>query len=418
MPDDRPDRQATPADSDPACAYDVFISYSSKDQDWVRGLLLQRLESHGLRVCMDFRDFRPGVPSVEEMERAVLTSRCTLIVLTPHYITSGWTKFERLMRQTLDADTQEYRLIPLLKAPCTLPVCIGYLTQVDFTDPQQEGLAWHRLLAVLDPAQPDTQVALIARTPAPAPALLPPASRMPFRPDTRFVTINALAERGLALAKQLERTRFGLSRLPLADARSWYATYRAWTTECLSVLDADLQLHFEDAHAGNEGRPGVEQCLALLVQCRDPDSAIAESAQVALRSILMHHSVDELLYPQQDLLDTARRRAFPATHVVAQELKEVIAASQRRYTNGRIDYLFTNNGCESHWWLRPLKGYARKSEYRVHGWFDAIQVYAPDRERTIVQAVCREVLHDGRLTDEQRTAIQRHRESVGPPSTR
>lgn len=30
--------------------YDVFISYSSADKDWVRGRLLTRLESKGIRV--------------------------------------------------------------------------------------------------------------------------------------------------------------------------------------------------------------------------------------------------------------------------------------------------------------------------------------------------------------------------------
>ena len=40
--------------------YDVFISYSSKDADWVRGSLLQGLEDAGLRVYIDFRDFETG----------------------------------------------------------------------------------------------------------------------------------------------------------------------------------------------------------------------------------------------------------------------------------------------------------------------------------------------------------------------
>jgi hypothetical protein len=40
----------------------------------VRGELLKRLEASSLRVCIDYRDFQPGAPSVAEMERAVLTS--------------------------------------------------------------------------------------------------------------------------------------------------------------------------------------------------------------------------------------------------------------------------------------------------------------------------------------------------------
>lgn len=151
MPDDLPKRETAPDDS--TYTYDVFISYSSKDVGWVRDQLVKQLEAYSLRVCIDFRDFRPGVPSIEEMEQAILTSRFTLIVLTPHYLTSGWTKFERLLRQTLDADTQEYRLIPVLKESCTPPISISYLTPVDFTDPLQETLAWQRLLVALDPTQ-------------------------------------------------------------------------------------------------------------------------------------------------------------------------------------------------------------------------------------------------------------------------
>jgi hypothetical protein len=152
-----------PLGSSEGFAYDVFISYSLKDRDWVRGPLLQRLETHNLRVCIDFRDFRPGMPTTDEMERAVFTSRFALIVLTPDYLTSGWRKFEGLVRQTLSANPQEYRLIPLLKEPCEPPLIISYLTHVDFTDPQQESLNWHRLLTALDPPQAGMEVGIVPR---------------------------------------------------------------------------------------------------------------------------------------------------------------------------------------------------------------------------------------------------------------
>jgi hypothetical protein len=35
--------------------YDVFISYSHKDEDWVVNTLLPALENVGLKVCIDFR---------------------------------------------------------------------------------------------------------------------------------------------------------------------------------------------------------------------------------------------------------------------------------------------------------------------------------------------------------------------------
>ena len=64
--------------------YDVFVSYSSRDRDWVRQALIARLEQAGISVCADFRDFDIGVPALVNMERAVERSRTTPLVLTPN----------------------------------------------------------------------------------------------------------------------------------------------------------------------------------------------------------------------------------------------------------------------------------------------------------------------------------------------
>jgi hypothetical protein len=147
---------ATPPPSAPdeQFEYDLFISYSSKDRAWVRGELLPRLEASGLRACIDYRDFRLGAPIVNEMERAVLSSRKTLLVLTPYYLESAWTEFEALMLQALDPAARGRRLIPLLKEKCELPPRIGYLTYVDFADPDDREFAWSLLLGALE--APDT----------------------------------------------------------------------------------------------------------------------------------------------------------------------------------------------------------------------------------------------------------------------
>ncbi len=46
--------------------YDVFISYSSANKDWVRKDLLSALEKAGLKVCIDFRDFQAGKPVLKK----------------------------------------------------------------------------------------------------------------------------------------------------------------------------------------------------------------------------------------------------------------------------------------------------------------------------------------------------------------
>ena len=40
--------------------YDVFVSYSGNDQDWVLNTLFKTMTSQGYEVCIDFKDFTPG----------------------------------------------------------------------------------------------------------------------------------------------------------------------------------------------------------------------------------------------------------------------------------------------------------------------------------------------------------------------
>jgi len=159
------------------CTYDAFISYSHTDKTWVRRTLLPHLERAGLTTFIDYRDFEPGAPSVTEMQRAVGSSRKTLLVLTPAYLQSAWTEFEALMLQTLDPANRARRLLPLLKAKCELPLNIGYLTCIDFTDPEEQDLAWSRLLKALGVSDgqspPPPVVAEPAERDAPQPAVSP-----------------------------------------------------------------------------------------------------------------------------------------------------------------------------------------------------------------------------------------------------
>ena len=131
------------------CTYDVFISYSSQDRPWVRQELLPRLEAQGLRACIDYRDFAVGAPIITEIERALLNSRKTLLVLSPGYMQSTWAEFENLVLQTLDPSNQSQRLVPLRKEVCEIPLRIRYLVYVDFAAPDDLDLEWERLLNAL-----------------------------------------------------------------------------------------------------------------------------------------------------------------------------------------------------------------------------------------------------------------------------
>jgi hypothetical protein len=128
-------------------SYDVFISYSHADRAWVHGWLLPKLESAGLRVCIDTCDFDIGVPGLVNMERAVDNSRHTLLVLTPDWVVSEWTDFEALLTQTTDPAGRRRKLLPLLLEPCKPPARIGTLTYADFADPAHRDVQVERVVA-------------------------------------------------------------------------------------------------------------------------------------------------------------------------------------------------------------------------------------------------------------------------------
>jgi hypothetical protein len=112
----------------PETLYDVFISYSHADSDWVFDWLVPRLKAEALAVCTDQESFALGVPALINMENAVATSRHTLLVLTPAYLASNWTMYEQILTQTQDPIGLRQRTTPVLRAPCDLPMRIAMLT--------------------------------------------------------------------------------------------------------------------------------------------------------------------------------------------------------------------------------------------------------------------------------------------------
>jgi len=189
-------RKTKPADSD-SFKYDVFISYSHRDEDWVQNWLLPKLEAAGLRVFIDFRDFEPGAPNLTEMERGVSQSRKTVLVLTPDYLQSQWTEFEVLLVQTSDPAARRRRILALLLKPCELPARIGMLNYLDFTRPDRVDFQLARLIAAIKSeatrsgAVPPSPPAKSASAPAPIPASTPyaaPPSAPPSPPSSQAAT--------------------------------------------------------------------------------------------------------------------------------------------------------------------------------------------------------------------------------------
>jgi len=116
--------------------YDVFISYRQRDPDksWVRKTLVPRLEDEGIRVCIDYRDFRLGAALIEEMQRSVLQSRYSLAVLTPAYLQSNFAEFENVLAQHLGLEKGQRRLLAIMREECDPELRMRAQLWLDMTD--------------------------------------------------------------------------------------------------------------------------------------------------------------------------------------------------------------------------------------------------------------------------------------------
>jgi tetratricopeptide (TPR) repeat protein len=139
--------------------YDVFISYSHKDEGWADKVLRQRLDDAGFKVCIDYRDFEAGKMALLNMQDAAKQSKHVVLVLTRNWLNSEWSLFEALMGGTEDPAGLQKKLIPLLcedGIQKDINPFIAMRTWVDFTRKDREDIAWRQLFDAL--GKPDASI--------------------------------------------------------------------------------------------------------------------------------------------------------------------------------------------------------------------------------------------------------------------
>jgi tetratricopeptide (TPR) repeat protein len=143
--------------------YDVFISYSHKDEDWVVNTLLPALEEAGLKVCIDFRDFKAGKASIFNMQDSAKESRQIVLNLTRNWLDSEWSLFEALIGATKDPAGLQQKIIPLLSEvgiESDIHDFISMRSWVNFTRKDREAIAWKMLFTAL--GKPDAPIPSIS----------------------------------------------------------------------------------------------------------------------------------------------------------------------------------------------------------------------------------------------------------------
>ncbi|RQV93386.1 toll/interleukin-1 receptor domain-containing protein, partial [bacterium] len=132
--------------------YDVFVSYSHKDSEWVHNWLLPNLKAAGVELCIDRDDFDPGAPAIVNMEEAVKRSNKTLGVMTKDWIDSEWADYEALLTRSKDPAGRRRQFVPILLKDCELPDRISMLTYLNFRDSGNHDHELLRLINTLRPA--------------------------------------------------------------------------------------------------------------------------------------------------------------------------------------------------------------------------------------------------------------------------
>jgi hypothetical protein len=92
----------------------VFISYSRRNQQWVRESLVPILDASGVDVVVDYRDMAVALPVIGQMDGLQDSCDSSVLVLSPAYLESDYCAHE--MRRAASR-----RFIPVLLQACAPP---------------------------------------------------------------------------------------------------------------------------------------------------------------------------------------------------------------------------------------------------------------------------------------------------------
>lgn len=80
--------------------FDLFVSYSDKDREFVLDQLIPNLEKRSqITICLHERDFQVGLGILENIIQCMDQSRCLLLVVSESFLKSNWCAFEMHLAQ-------------------------------------------------------------------------------------------------------------------------------------------------------------------------------------------------------------------------------------------------------------------------------------------------------------------------------
>ena len=123
---------------------DFFISYTSADKKWAEWIAWQ-LEEAQYSTILQAWDFQPGMDFVLEMDKATRVARCTIVVLSPDYLSARYTQPEWAVAFRRDPKSEKGALLPIRVQKCEVEGLLGPIIYIDLVD-LDEATAHERLL--------------------------------------------------------------------------------------------------------------------------------------------------------------------------------------------------------------------------------------------------------------------------------
>ncbi|XP_052813820.1 interleukin-1 receptor accessory protein-like [Mya arenaria] len=125
--------------------YDVFISYSSDDLKWTKDVLFSKLDAMGYNVCIDFKDFMPGLPIAENIMDSIYKSKKTIVLMSGNFLKSMWGQFELQQVHQRAVLQRKDVLIVIKYDQSKVPLKLTGKTFLDWNDNKVKPHFWARL---------------------------------------------------------------------------------------------------------------------------------------------------------------------------------------------------------------------------------------------------------------------------------
>ncbi|MCZ2127812.1 MAG: TIR domain-containing protein [Anaerolineales bacterium] len=126
----------------------VFISYSSKDREFVHKLALD-LREMGVGIWFDQWEIKTGDSIIDKISSGLSENDFLAVVLTPNSVASEWVKRELNSALSKEIYERKVNVLPILYKDCIIPVLLRDKQYANFTKSYDNGLK--ELLAAIAP---------------------------------------------------------------------------------------------------------------------------------------------------------------------------------------------------------------------------------------------------------------------------